>query len=322
MTNGVARILAIALSPARLLCFFLLMLVACSRSAEKSSGPGPAVSEPMQITLSPEAVRTAGIQVAEVKQAGTSRTVSLTGSLSASPWTAEERAALSEAEGADAKRQLAQANFDRLSRLFAQGIVARQDLDASRSERDQAQALAAQADAKRANLGLSREFAPMVHSVKTWGLATLTEADLGKVTTGARAQIQTEAFPGRSFTGKVVAISPSSDAETRSFTIRIAMDDPGLDLRPGMLAKFELTTPGSPGITIPASAVLLSGDGPSVFVATGNVFRKRKIRAGDSTAGSVEVREGLAPGEKIVVAGVQVLESERLKSRLKAVEAD
>lgn len=298
------------------------MLVACGRSAEKSSGPGPAVSEPMQVTLTAESVRVAGIQVVDVKRAETSRTVSLTGSLSASPWTAEERAALSEAEGADAKRQLAQANFARLTRLFAQGIVARQDLDASRSERDQAQALAAQADAKRANLGLSREFAPMVHSVKTWGLATLTEADLGKVTTGARAQIQTEAFPGRSFTGRVVAISPSSDAETRSFTIRIAMDDPGFDLRPGMLAKFEVTTPGSPGITIPASAVLLSGDGPWVFVATGNMFRKRKIRAGDSTAGSVEVREGLAPGEKIVVAGVQVLESERLKSRLKAVEAD
>ena len=97
---------------------------------------------PSVVRLSPDAVRTAGIETAVVGGTAGGGVLTLTGTLGAKPWTPEEQAALSDAASADAKLRLAEANFQRLSRLSRDGVVARQDLDASRAERDQARAAA------------------------------------------------------------------------------------------------------------------------------------------------------------------------------------
>jgi hypothetical protein len=128
------------------------------------------------VRLSSDALRVSGIETAVVGEARLPRTLTLTGTLAAKPWTPEEQTALSDAGSADAKLRLAQANFDRISRLSADGVTPRQDLDAARAERDQAQSAAEQADAKRANLGLSQASAPLERQAKIWGLADLPEA--------------------------------------------------------------------------------------------------------------------------------------------------
>lgn len=285
--------------------------------AQKSPEPSPVVR------LSPDAVRTAGIETAAVGNSAGGETLTLTGTLAAKPWTAEEQAALSDAAGADAKLRLADANFQRLSHLSRDGVVARQDLDASRAERDQARAAAAEADAKRANLGLNETALALERQATIWGLASLPEVDLAQVQPGAKVDASTAAFPNRKFSGRVVGVSRSADPETRGFTVRIAIDDPSGLLHPQMLATFAISTPARRGLSIPKSALLLEGDGSSVYVQEGDgVFRKQRVATEDSSSDSVTVTSGLAAGQRVVVRGAQLLESERLKSRIVPAERD
>jgi Cu(I)/Ag(I) efflux system membrane fusion protein len=228
--------------------------------------------------------------------------------------------ALSDAGNADAKLNLAKANYARVSKLASEGIVARQDLDAARSDLEQAQSAAQQADAKRDNMGLTGSEKDIAPLSRIWGLAALPESELGEVTVGQAAGVVTSAFPGQKFAGKVIAISRSAEADTRQFTVRIAITDPAQKLHSQMLATFAITAPAGPGLSIPSSAVLLEADGAYVYVVNGRTFRRQAIRIGASGSGRTQVLEGLAAGESIVVQGAQLLESERLKSQIRTEE--
>jgi cobalt-zinc-cadmium efflux system membrane fusion protein len=300
----------------------LLPLLGCRAKEEPPSAQKSAVPSSV-VRLSPDAVRTAGIETAPVGESAGGETLTLTGTLAAKPWTPEEQAALSDAASADAKLRLADANFQRLSHLSRDGVVARQDLDASRAERDQARAAAAEADAKRANLGLNETALALERQAAIWGLASLPEVDLAQVLPGAKVDVSTAAFPTRKFSGRVMGVSRSADPETRGFTVRIAIDDPAGLLHPQMLATFAVSTPARRGLSIPKSSVLLEGDGSYVYVQEGEgAFRKQRIETEDSSSDTVPVTSGLAAGQRIVLRGAQLLESERLKSRIVPAERD
>ena len=119
-----------------------------------------------------------------------------------------------------------------------------------------------------------------------------------------------------------MAVSRAADPQTRNFTVRIAVEDPSASLRPQMLATFAISTPAPAGLVIPRSALLLEGDGSYVYVAQGDSFRRQKVETGESTSDSVTVREGLSLGQRVVIRGAQILESERLKSRLRPAQQD
>jgi hypothetical protein len=285
-------------------------------TAKQSTGPS------LVVHLSADAVRDAGIKTALVGESTLDSVLTLTGTLAAKPWTAEEQAAVNDAESADAKRTLAEANFQRLSRLYSDGITARQDLDAARAEKDQAEAAAAQADARRANLGLSSSSRALERKAGIWGLASLSDVDLAQVKPGARVAVTTSAFPASVFSGQVIEVSRSEDPDTRTFTVRIAIEDPSGRLHPQMLANFAVSTPGTVAITIPRSAVLLEGEGSCVYIADGNAFQKQCVVTGAGTPDRIQVTAGLSIGQRIVIAGAQVLESERLKAQLKQPDED
>ncbi len=272
--------------------------------------------------MSPEAVRAAGLEIRPVGEAPLKPELTLDGTLAAKPWIAEEQTALSDAAAADARLRLAEASFERSSRLHAEGIVARQDLDTARAARDQARAAAAEADARRANLGLAADSRTLEGRARIWGLASLPQTELARVTAGQSVAVTVSAFPGRRFRGDVVGVSRSADPETRSFTVRISVDDPTGQLHPQMLATFAIALPAGKGLSVPPSAVLLEGDGSWVWVAENGRFRRQAVRTGASTADAIEILEGLSRGQRVVVRGAQILESERQKSRLRPAEAD
>ena len=288
--------------------------VACGGdAAPPPTGPS---ATPLVVRLAPSAVHEAGIETAVVGESTLDQILTLTGTLAAKPWTPEEQAAVNDAGSADAKRKLAEASLRRLSRLYAEGITARQDLDAARAERDQAQAAAAQADAKRANLGLSATSTELERKAAIWGLASLSDVDLARVEPDAHVAVKSAAFPGAVFSGKVVEVSRSEDPDTRTFTVRIAIEDPSGRLHPQMLATFAVSTSGVAALTVPRSAVLLEGGGSYVYVAAdANVFQRRRVVTGAGTPDRVQVTGGLSAGQRVVIAGAQILESERLKSQ-------
>src|SRR5450759_318154 len=174
-----------------LLAIGLLFGIGCG----KTDGPPAAKTSKKpssSVALSDEAIRAAGIQVETVSPSLLRPLLTLSGTLAAVPWTPDEQAAMSEADGAGAKRRLAEANFNRMSKLHAEGITSGQDLDAARAELEQARATAAQADAKLANLGLIQAADSFPSSNGSWGLANVPEADLRNVTVGERVVIRTE----------------------------------------------------------------------------------------------------------------------------------
>jgi len=105
------------------------------------------------------------------------------------------------------------------------------------------------------------------------------------------------------------------DPETRTLRLRAAIDNPDRHLKPGMFVEIAL--PGemlSNVVTLPTSAIQEVDGRDVVFVQTGpEAFEKRNVKVGVSNGVAVQIRSGLQPGEKVVVAGGFALKSELMK---------
>jgi multidrug efflux pump subunit AcrA (membrane-fusion protein) len=302
--------------------FLGLAVLAASCSGERAAEVAPTPPPKDDLQLTAEAVGLAGIETSIVRIESVTRPLVLSGSLAGSPWTPAERDALAATDAADARLRLAESKAARVEKLLAQGIVSRQDADVTRSELDQARAAAVELHAEGANLGLTGKAFPAAPG-RIWGLATLPEAQFSAVRTGSRVEVLTDALPARSFSGRVVDISGASDSLTRGFTIRVAIDDPGHELRSQMLARFAIALPPRTGLVLPRSAVLLEGDGAYVYVArSATTFHRQAVRVESVDPDRVMVLEGLAAGDSVVAQGAQILEAERLKRSFTPVEED
>lgn len=128
-----------------------------------------------------------------------------------------------------------------------------------------------------------------------------------KVTSDADSRIQVE--------GRVKEIAPLVDAQSRQATVKIDLPANEL-LRPGMFLRGAVTTERSPGLVIPAQAVLPQGEGRALVYVLGsdNTVKGVPVEVGevmgevtDLAMAKVEVKQGLKPGDKVVVAGAGYL---------------
>jgi membrane fusion protein, copper/silver efflux system len=150
---------------------------------------------------------------------------------------------------------------------------------------------------------------------RVWILAEVPEANIPDVRVGARAQLD---FPGSGrapFAARIDFIYPTLSERTRTLRVRFSAANPGGGLRPGLYGTAAFESAGQDVITVPRDAVVDTGLQQHVFVATGDRFEPRPITLGVQLADRVEVRAGLKEGERIVAAGVFLLDSE---SRLRA----
>lgn len=119
------------------------------------------------------------------------------------------------------------------------------------------------------------------------------------------------AFPGELFAGRIVAILPSAQAESRTITARAELRNPGLRLRPGMFAQVSLAPERREALLVPSEAVIRTGERTLVMLALERGrYRPAEVRIGREANGRTEVLAGLAPGEKVVVSGQFLLDSE------------
>jgi len=150
-----------------------------------------------------------------------------------------------------------------------------------------------------------------------WVLADVFERDIGQVKVGQKVTLAINAYPDKSFTGTVAYIYPTLKAETRTIPVRIELANPGGLLKPAMYASVELAVGGRDKVvTVPVSAVIDSGVRQVVLVqkAAGR-FEPREVKLGARSDEYVEVREGVAEGEPVVVAANFLIDAE---SNLKA----
>jgi len=150
---------------------------------------------------------------------------------------------------------------------------------------------------------------------RVWVLAEVPEASMATVRIGARAQLDFPASGRAPFPARIEFIYPMLTEQTRTLRVRLAVANPGGGLRPGLYGTVALESVGAAVITVPRDAVVDTGLQQHVFVVTGDRFEPRPVTLGVQLADRVEVRTGLAEGERIVSAGVFLLDSE---SRLRA----
>jgi multidrug efflux pump subunit AcrA (membrane-fusion protein) len=154
---------------------------------------------------------------------------------------------------------------------------------------------------------------------RLWVLADLYEMDLGRVHAGDRVRFTAGALPGREFEGRVDFIYPTVSSETRTVKLRIVLQNPRGELRPGMYGRVVVTGAGRTGLAVPGEAVVNTGEHDYVFLAhEGGTFEPRMVSVGLEDGDWVQVLSGLAVGDTVVASASFLIDSE---SRLKAAIA-
>jgi Cu(I)/Ag(I) efflux system membrane fusion protein len=145
-----------------------------------------------------------------------------------------------------------------------------------------------------------------------WTLIDVAERDLALLAVGQNATIKARGFPGRTFEGKVAVIYPQVNKESRTVRVRIELPNADLALLPDMYvdAEIGIGTP-APVLTVPDSAVLDSGTSKAVFVdKSEGRLEPRPVQTGRRGGGYVEIRQGLAEGDRVVVSANFLIDAE------------
>ncbi len=145
-----------------------------------------------------------------------------------------------------------------------------------------------------------------------WVIAEAPEQALSIAKPGATAKIKLNAFPGRTFEGKVTFIYPEVAMTTRTVKVRIELPNIDGSLIPGMFASVDVASPASDAVlTVPDSAVIDSGSRQIVLVARGEgLFEPRAVTAGRRSGGIVEIVAGLKEGETVVTSATFLIDAE------------
>jgi Cu(I)/Ag(I) efflux system membrane fusion protein len=157
-----------------------------------------------------------------------------------------------------------------------------------------------------------------------WVSAEVPEAQAAWLVPGSRVEARVPAFPEQVFVGRVGAILPDVNVVTRTVRARIELANPGARLKPGMFATLSLSSGrAAQAVLVPSEAVIRTGERSLVLLmeAEGR-FRRQDVEAGIEMGGSTEIRKGLKAGDKVVLSGQFLLDSEAsLRAGLSRLEA-
>lgn len=153
---------------------------------------------------------------------------------------------------------------------------------------------------------------------RVWVMADIFESDAPSVRVGLNALITSPNDPAVRQHARVTYIQPQVDAATRTLKARLEISNPGYRLKPEMFVNVDFAIPGANVLTVPAEAVVDSGATQTVFVDRGSGgLEPRRVEIGRRLGDRVEIVRGLQAGERIVVSGTFLLNSEsQLKSAM------
>lgn len=133
-------------------------------------------------------------------------------------------------------------------------------------------------------------------------VAQVYEEDVAKVKLEQIARIAALSYSTNDFAGKVILVGLELDPETRTLPVWLAVDNPDGKLRANMFVKAAmLLARNSDVLTVPKSAVLSDGGEKFVFVRTGDTFNRVDVQTGAEDDRNVEIKDGLVPGDEVVV---------------------
>lgn len=261
---------------------------------------------------------------------------------------AELKAQVSRAE---AERDLARQALDRTRQLLAEKAAAQADL-----ERAEAQMRSTQANLELLQVRLDRTVvrAPfagvtgarlvslgdyVTNSTRLITLQTVNpqrasfqvpERYSDRLRPGQRVLFQVAALPGRDFTGTVDFVDPRVQLPGRTITVKAVVPNTDRSLQAGMFIEARLSTEVRPdAVVIPEDAITQIQGGAFVWVVVDGKAERRRVELGVRTPGYVEIRNGVTPGDQVVVGGldrlvegaaVEVMPVDRTQERIDSVE--
>ena len=148
---------------------------------------------------------------------------------------------------------------------------------------------------------------------------TVTEKDSAQLKVGQVVRIAVDAYPGRTFEGKITTIEPQVATDTRNIHVQATIANPDEVLKPGMFATTTVVLPDKPPVvTVPETAVDYTLYGDSVFLITEKKGDDGKssltavrtfVQTGNRIKGRAEILKGLKPGDQVVAVGQLKLQS-------------
>jgi len=154
---------------------------------------------------------------------------------------------------------------------------------------------------------------------KLYANFTVTEKDSGHLKTGQVVRIKVDAYPDRTFEGKITTIEPQIATDTRNIRVQATIDNPEKILKPGMFTTTTVVLPDKPPVTtVPETAVDYTLYGDSVFVVAEKKEDDGKtslsavrtfVRTGNRVEGRTEIVSGVKPGDRVVAVGQLKLQS-------------
>ena len=146
---------------------------------------------------------------------------------------------------------------------------------------------------------------------QVWVNAQVFQNDVGRLKRGDSSSITVDAYPGRTFHGRVEEILPQVDMTTRTVKVRLAVSNPGVTLKPGMFVNVDLKSVLGRQLVVPASAVFQTGTRQIVFVDHGNgSLEPKDVSLGARVGDDFVVLKGLQVHQQIVTSANFLLDSE------------
>jgi membrane fusion protein (multidrug efflux system) len=245
--------------------------------------------------------------------------------------TREEQAQLAAAE---AQRELARLNFERMQALVVDGAISRADYDRAAAERKSSDARVGEITAgiarktirapfsgvlgiRQVNLGqylsAGDPVVPLQSLHPIYVNFGVPQQDTARVRVGGRIRVTTDDLSGVEFTGRVTAVDSVVSPETRNVQVQATVPNPGGKLRPGMFVQTSVVTGATrSNVSLPASAISYAPFGDSVFVLAdmkgpgGQTYRGARqqfVKLGPSRGDRVAVLSGVNPGDEVVTSG-------------------
>ncbi|MGH9397640.1 MAG: efflux RND transporter periplasmic adaptor subunit [Terriglobia bacterium] len=144
-----------------------------------------------------------------------------------------------------------------------------------------------------------------------WVYANVFQNEIGQIRLRDPATVTVDAYPGRTFYGRVDYVWPQVDPVTRTVKVRLVFANPGLKLTPGMFVNVTMNIPLGRHVVIPASGVFQTGTQNIVFVDHGGgYFEPRNVELGPRAGDEFIVLKGLKSGEHIVTSANFMIDSE------------
>ena len=228
-----------------------------------------------------------------------------------------------------AAADLAKVTFRRAKEQMQSRIISQADYDSFEADLKAKEASAQALKAAAAKKRLAAPFAGRVGIIATSpgayvtpGTAVVTlqqldqvfvdfalpQRDMGRVKPGQKVALALDAYPGRTFTGRVTTVNPKVDGGTRNVQVEATFANPGQALVPGMFASVTLEE-GAPAsyLTLPQTAVTYNPYGSIVFLAVqgqgGLHAQQAFVTTGPTRGDQVAILKGLEPGAQVVTSG-------------------